>query len=148
MTSLRLLMCDDNAEAGDFVRRVAEDLGYEMRFTDEAGGFVRLYRSFRPDLLILDLAMPGVDGIELLPLLAEQHCRAPIVLMSGLDPGMRETALRLGRAYGLNMAGIVPKPFRAAELRRLLDDFKTAAHRTRNSGTGAAVSGHRRRRRM
>jgi CheY-like chemotaxis protein len=141
MTSLRLLMCDDEAEVGDFVRRVAEDVGYEMKFTDEAGDFGQLYRSFDPNLVILDLAMPNVDGIELLHLLAEEHCRAPILLMSGLDPSMRETALRLGRAYRLNMAGIVAKPIRAAELRELLDNLKTAAHLTRNSGTVAAVSG-------
>src|SRR3989337_1147316 len=141
MTSLRLLMCDDKAEVGDFVRRVAEDVGYEMKFTDEAGDFGRLYRSFDPNLVILDLAMPNVDGIELLHLLAEEHCRAPILLMSGLDPSMRETALRLGRAYRLNMAGIVAKPIRAAGPREIPANLKTAAHLTRNSGTVAAVSG-------
>ena len=131
MTSLRLLMCDDKAEVGDFVRQVAEELGYEMKFIGEAAGFGRLYQSFDPDLVILDLAMPNVDGIELLHFLAEEHCQAPILLMSGLDPDMRESALRLGRAYRLNMAGIVAKPIRAAKRRELLDNLKMAAHLTR-----------------
>src|SRR3546814_729127 len=145
MTSLRLLMCDDDAEVGDFVRRVTEDLGYAMAFTNEAGDFGRLYQSFDPDLVILDLAMPHVDGIELLHFLAEEHCRALILLMSGLDPAMRETALRLGLAYRLNMAGIVAKPVRAAALRELLDSLRTPAYLTRNSGTVAVVSGGLRR---
>ena len=141
MASLRLLMCDDETEVSDFVRLVAEELGYEMKFTDEPGDFGRLYRSFAPDLVILDLAMPNVDGIELLHLLAEEHCRALILLMSGLDPNMREAALRLGRAYRLNMAGIVAKPIRAAALRELLDNLRMAARLTRNSGTVATASG-------
>lgn len=147
MTSLRLLMCDDRPEVGDFVRRVAEEVGYEMKFTDEPGEFGRLYRSFDPDLVILDLAMPNVDGVELLQLLAEEHCRALILLMSGLAPGMREAALRLGRAYRLNMAGIVAKPTRAAELRELLDNLRMAAQLTRNSGALATASGRFRGRR-
>lgn len=138
MTSLRLLMCDDNAEVGNFVCRVAEDLGYEAKFTDEPGNFGLIYRSFGPDLVILDLAMPNVDGIELLHFLAEEHCRALVLLMSGLDPDMREAALRLGRAYRLNMAGIVAKPIRAAELRELLDSLSMAAYLTRNSYPVAA----------
>lgn len=145
MTSLRLLMCDDKAEVGAFVRWVAEELGYEMKFSDEAGDFGRLYRSFAPDLVILDLAMPNVDGIELLQFLAEEHCQAPILLMSGLDPGMRESALRLGRAYRLNMAGILAKPVRAAELRQRLDNLRTTVYLTRNRGTEAADSGRHRR---
>ena len=104
MAPLRLLMCDDEAEVGDFVRRIAEELGFEVSFTDRSWDFARLYRSCDPDIVVLDLGMPQVDGIELLHLLAQEHCRALILLMSGLDSGMRGAALRLGEAYQLNMA--------------------------------------------
>lgn len=120
MTAPRLLMCDDEPEVGDFVRRIAEDLGYSMHFTAQAEDFGPLYRTVRPDVVILDLVMPGTDGIELLRFLAKEGSRARILLMSGFDPRMREAALLLGEAHSLDMVGIVAKPVRVAELRQLL----------------------------
>ncbi len=120
MTMSRILMCDDEPEVGAFVRHIAEELGYEMHFTSLAGEFEPLYRSCRPDIVILDLAMPGTDGIELIRFLAEERSRARILLMSGFDIEMRELARRLGEAHALDMVGIVPKPVRASTLRELL----------------------------
>lgn len=120
MTAQRLLMCDDEAAVGAFVRRIAEDLGYEMHFTTQADGFGPLYLKVDPDIVILDLVMPGTDGIELLRFLAQQRSRARILVMSGYDSRIRDAALLLGEAHALDMAGVVAKPVRAAELRRLL----------------------------
>ncbi|HMA15928.1 MAG TPA: response regulator, partial [Kiloniellaceae bacterium] len=110
-----------------FVRRIAEDLGYEVHFTARADHFGRLYRDVRPDVVILDLVMPGTDGIELLRFLAEERSPARILLMSGFDPRMRETAKLLGEAHALNMVGTVAKPVRAAELRALLAGLQGGA---------------------
>jgi len=121
MTTPRLLMCDDEPDVGAFVRRIAEDLGFEMHFTHQAGDFAPLYHASRPDVVILDLVMPGTDGIELLRFLAKQRSSARILLMSGFNPTIREAAVLLGEAHSLNMVGIVPKPVRAAELRDLLN---------------------------
>ncbi|WP_159460240.1 response regulator [Tistlia consotensis] len=123
VTGLRLLMVDDEPDVGAFVREVAEGLGFEVAFTDRARQFAALYSSFRPDVVILDLAMPDTDGIELLQVLADAGSRARILLMSGFDPKMREAALLLGKARALRMVGIVPKPVRAAELRLLLAEL-------------------------
>jgi len=127
MTTQQLLMCDDEPDVGAFVRRIAEDLGYQMHFTARAGDFGPLYRSVRPDVVILDLAMPGTDGIELLRFLAQERSRARILLMSGFDPGMREAAMLLGEAHSLDMVGIVAKPVRAADLRTLLAGLQDGA---------------------
>ena len=120
MTAKRLLMCDDEPRVADFVRRVAEGLGYSMHFTAQADGFAPLYREIRPDVVVLDLVMPDTDGIELLRFLAEEGSRAQIVLMSGFNPRMMDAAQLLGEAHSLRMAGVVAKPIRAAELRALL----------------------------
>lgn len=119
MTAPQLLMCDDEAEVGSFVRRIAEDLGYCMHFT-KADGFAALYREVRPDVVILDLVMPGTDGIELLRFLAQERSPSRILLMSGFDPRIRQAAKLLGEAHSLDMVGVVAKPVRAAELRALL----------------------------
>lgn len=123
MTARRLLMCDDEPDVGTFVRRIAEPLGFEVHFTDQAEDFISLYRASLPDVVILDLVMPGTDGIELLNFLAQQRSTARILLMSGFDSRIREAALLLGEAHELNMVGIVPKPVRVAELRDLLNQL-------------------------
>lgn len=120
MTAKQLLMCDDEPQVGDFVRRIAEGLGYRMHFTARADGFVPLYREVRPDVVVLDLVMPDTDGIELLSFLAKEGSRAQIVLMSGFNPQMMDAAQLLGEAHSLRMVGVVVKPVRAAELRALL----------------------------
>ena len=127
MTAQQLLMCDDEPDVGAFVRRIAEDLGYQMHFTARADDFGPLYRSARPDVVILDLVMSGTDGIELLRFLAQKRSRARILLMSGFDPGIREVALLLGEAHLLDMVGIVAKPVRAADLRTLLAGLQDGA---------------------
>lgn len=127
MTGQRLLLCDDEPEVGAFVRRIAVGLGYEVHVTAQAEAFSGLYRAVRPDVVILDLVMPGTDGIELLRFLAQERSRARILLMSGFDPAIRKAALLLGEAHALAMVGTVAKPVRADELRALLAGLRDAA---------------------
>jgi DNA-binding response OmpR family regulator len=123
MIARRLLMVDDDPQIGTFVRTVAESLGYETRITEDAEVFKATYRSFSPRVVILDLSLPGTDGIELLAFLAAERHRAHILLMSGFDARVRDAAQRLGEARGLTMAGIVPKPVRVVELRSILESL-------------------------
>ncbi len=121
----RLLMIDDEPSIGALVGRVAEGLDYEMRFVMHADAFRAAHQSFDPDVIILDLSMPGTDGIELLGYLAAEKSRAKVVIMSGFDPGIRDGARLLGEGRGLTMAGIISKPVRTAELRNTLEKLKT-----------------------
>lgn len=123
MTAPRLLMVDDNPGVGAFVREVAERLGFDMAFTDGPDAFKSLYRTFEPDLIVLDLVIPDTDGIELLQFLASEGCRAPVLLMSGINPAVLKAAVDLGEARNLNMAGTIPKPVRVPELRSILQAF-------------------------
>ena len=118
-------MVDDELEMGTLVRRVAEELDYEMRFVARAEAFKAAYRLFDPDIVILDLSIPGIDGIQLLAFLAGEKSRARILIVSGFDARTRESAHLLGEGRGLAMAGIIPKPVRIAELRSILYNLKT-----------------------
>jgi EAL domain-containing protein (putative c-di-GMP-specific phosphodiesterase class I) len=64
--------------------------------------------------------MPEMDGIELLRLLSERKCKAGIILMSGVDKRVLETAGQLAQALGLSIVGHLQKPFRLAELEEIL----------------------------
>ncbi len=64
--------------------------------------------------------MPDMDGIEVLRLLGEQRCKARIVLMSGMNKRVIETAEKLAHTLGLSVVGHLQKPFPLAELKLVL----------------------------
>jgi CheY-like chemotaxis protein len=68
----------------------------------------------------MDLQMPRTDGIELLRDLALNKCTAEILLTSGLDLRMLDTARHLGAERGLKMQGILQKPIPIEELEALM----------------------------
>jgi sensor c-di-GMP phosphodiesterase-like protein len=74
-----------------------------------------------PELIMLDLLMPGTDGVELLRVLAEQVKDAKICLMSGSDARVLNSARRLGGAHGLNVVAALEKPLEIAAIRGALD---------------------------
>ncbi len=74
-------------------------------------------------MVALDLGMP-VDGIELVRFLADQEYRGPVLIVSGFDRRVLESAFRLGEALGLNMAGPIEKPVRLEELEDMLTKLK------------------------
>ena len=88
---------------------VAEQLGFEVRTTGEADEFISLNLDFNPTVVILDLHMPQADGIEVLRRLADDKCRAGILVVSGADSRVLGSAERLGANRGLNMLGAMQK---------------------------------------
>ena len=117
MNPNRLLVIDDEPGICEFVKEVAEANGFEVAIAQDHQEFQASYRSFKPSLIVLDLMMPEVDGIELLRFLAKEECRAQILLASGLDTRVLSTAKRLGASQGLNMLGTLQKPI-------ILDDLE------------------------
>ncbi len=116
----RLRVVDDDPDVGDFVRRVAEDDGYEVKVTAHPEAFKAIYQAFRPAVIVMDIVMPEVDGIELLRYLAEQGCRSRVVVMSGYNESYLRNARSIGEGFGLaEVAGLV-KPLRVETLRSAL----------------------------
>jgi len=120
----RLLVVDDDTAFGQIVKRVAQGCGFEVVVTETAAAFVNAARSWRPTVILLDLKIPGSDGIELLRSLAADKCPAHIVLSSGADSKVLESAMQLGRERGLNMSEALQKPIRVESLRERLSGFK------------------------
>jgi YesN/AraC family two-component response regulator len=65
-----------------------------------------------------------VDGVELIRFIADQDYRGPVLIVSGFDRRVLESAFRLGEALGLNMAGPIEKPVRLDILEELLSKLK------------------------
>ncbi len=124
MAQPRLLLIDDEPVLADFLASAAGEAGFEPIVTAEDSQFRDEFLKSRPDMVALDLGMPGMDGIELLRFLADQDYRAPVLIVSGFDRRVLESAFRLGEALGLSMAGPIEKPVRFEEIERLLNQLK------------------------
>jgi EAL domain-containing protein (putative c-di-GMP-specific phosphodiesterase class I)/ActR/RegA family two-component response regulator len=120
----RLLVVDDEPAFGTIVKRVAQGCGFEVVVTETAGAFMSAARSWHPTVILLDLKIPGSDGIELLRSLAADKCPAHIVLSSGADTKVLEAAMQLGLERGLKMGEALQKPVRVENLRERLAGLK------------------------
>jgi EAL domain-containing protein (putative c-di-GMP-specific phosphodiesterase class I) len=116
----RLLIVDDQPDILEFVSTVADSVGFKCACADNAAKFRQLLRDFDPTLLILDLQMPDVDGIELIRELALAGTKARVLISSGMDPRVLTSAEQLGLAHGLAMIGTLQKPIMLADLEALL----------------------------
>src|SRR5689334_20646241 len=119
MPQPRLLLIDDEPALADFLASAARNCGFHPVVTATDDQFRADFLAHRPDVVALDLGMPGMDGVELLRFLAAQDYRAPVLIVSGFDRRVLESAFRLGEALGLIMAGPLEKPVR-------LDDMEGA----------------------
>ena len=125
----RVLVVDDQSSMVDLLRWTLED-DPQFRIIGEASGgreAVALARHFQPDLVLLDLAMPGVGGLEALPQIRAVAPDAQVVVLSGLEPAdMADRAREQGAADYLCKGGD-PDRF-LADLHRILARSAGQAH--------------------
>jgi EAL domain-containing protein (putative c-di-GMP-specific phosphodiesterase class I) len=120
----RLLIVDDEPAFGRVMKRAAEQIGFEVLVAEDPRVVAKTVRSWRPTVILLDLHMPNVDGIQVLRALAADKSDAHIVLSSGADGKIVESAMQLGRDRGLKMAGVLHKPVGIDAVKELLAGFK------------------------
>ena len=124
----RLLVVDDEPHICEFVSEVGGEMGYHVRTANTADEFLDQYRNFGPTLILMDLNMPGTDGVQLLRFLADSKSRAEILLMSGVDTRTLASAERLGKTQGLNMLGNLRKPVHIPVLEQFFQQAFNADH--------------------
>jgi DNA-binding NarL/FixJ family response regulator len=96
--SISVVLCDDVPELRRLAQIVLEE-GGEMQVVGEAGDgreAVDVVERLQPDVVVLDLSMPKMDGLEAIPLIHQVAPRAEIVVFSGFEEGkVAEVALSL-----------------------------------------------------
>ena len=116
----RLVVLDDDPALAKFVAEVGRRIGYDARVATTAEAF-DLELRVPADVVVVDLMIPGTDGVEVLRSLADRGGSPEVILVSGLDERVIESASRAAAELGLHVRGRLHKPFRAAALRALLE---------------------------
>jgi CheY-like chemotaxis protein len=123
-SAFRLLIVDDEPGVVELLSRVGEACGFEVRAVTAPAEVAPAVASFKPHLVLLDLVMPDMDGIELVGDAIPPDERRGVILVSGLPQGLIDAAARLGRARGVRILGTLRKPVPLGNLRAELDRAK------------------------
>jgi len=109
----KILLADDSVTAQNMGRKILADAGYEVITVNNGSAALKKIAEAKPDLIVLDVYMPGYSGLEVCQRLKEtqETARVPVLLTVGkLEPFKPEEAKR-ARADGF-----IVKPFEASEL--------------------------------
>ncbi len=111
---LRVLVVDDEPDVLSSIMRYLQRLGHEIRGASSAEEALQILASWKPHVVLSDVGMPGMDGLELCAMIGEGPNPIPVVLMSGLADDLAD------RAKNAGVYELVAKPPRMAELNELL----------------------------
>jgi EAL domain-containing protein (putative c-di-GMP-specific phosphodiesterase class I)/ActR/RegA family two-component response regulator len=114
-TKQSILVIDDDQDLGELILAIAQQAGHTCVVTSDVEAF---FDKLTPEitLVMIDLIMPGMDGIEILRMLAQKQHAAHVVLMSGLGKRVIKTAEQFGKASGLSVIGHLQKPFKIQDI--------------------------------
>jgi CheY-like chemotaxis protein len=121
MGEKRLLVCDDEAAVGRFIRNATEPLGYDVRLTISGPELMQIYDDFKPTAVLLDMVMPSMDGNEVIMWLAGRGCKARLILMTGYHPEYTDHARILAECNELGAVATLHKPFGVNDLLAALE---------------------------
>jgi CheY-like chemotaxis protein len=124
----RVLIADDKATSRELIRVVLEGSGYVVSEANDGLEVVRFARETRPDLIILDLHMPGLDGFGALAELRRDRSLAGVPIMAltaSAMQGDRERAMTAG--FDSYVSKPIPLPKLREEVMRLLERAENPA---------------------
>ena len=112
----RVLVVDDNPEVRAMLEDVLTSLGYTTRSAADGATAVRSVLTEAPDVVLLDVYMPGLSGVGALPTIVALAPNAKVIMISG---AANEDVLKRSLAFGAH--DYVTKPFEIASLSRALE---------------------------
>ncbi len=123
MAGEQILIIDDKIEIGRFLVDLLAPLGYELSIATSGIDGLAMALDKQPDLILLDLNMPGMSGLEVLEALNRHECRSPVILMTLY--GSEDVVIK---ALRLGVRDYLTKPFQIPEL---LKAVESALEKTR-----------------
>lgn len=123
----RILVVEDNLDLAEGLRHNLRREGYEVRVEEDGAAGLEAARELRPDLVVLDLMLPGADGFEVLEALRAEELRMPVLVLTARGEEVDKV-----RAFRLDADQYMTKPFGLLEL---LERVRMLLRRDSPSGT-------------
>lgn len=107
MSETTIMVVDDSPFASKQIKDIVEENGYKViGYAKNGEEGIRMYEELRPDIVILDIIMPGIDGLETAEVLMKSNPDVKILMLSSLcDSGTLEEVKKIGLKY------LIPKPW-------------------------------------
>ncbi len=115
-----LLVMDDEPNFAEFVCRVARDSGFSVTALSYPRQFNWTYETIKPSVVVLDIVMPVIDGIDLIQWIADQEHKAKIIIVSDWDASNVKSARTLAQINGLDSIEMLTKPISLSDLHKAL----------------------------
>lgn len=100
----KILAVDDDEAILDFLKEVAESQGYDFLKASRGEEALVKIKEDKPDLVLLDIEMPDLNGLEVLGLIREEDKTLPVIILTAYG-----TSERFKEAMRLNVSGFIPK---------------------------------------
>ena len=136
LSALRVMVVEDHGFQRRMALRLLAELGIEhvreagdgASALDTLRALVRDGADDAPEVVLVDLDMPGMDGVEFIEHVVREQLAPAVVLVSALDPALLNTVQAMTRAYGLRVFGCVEKPLTLAKLQDVLSRSDDQLH--------------------
>ena len=119
---VKLLIIDDDVTICDFLKSFFSKIGYDVSIANEGKQAVDIVREKRPEIILLDVKMPGFSGLEVLQEIKKIDNTSKVIMVSAVDEGI---VIELAERYGAT--GYIIKPFSLERLER--EVFRASPHK-------------------
>lgn len=116
----RVMICDDEPDFRAIVVDVVRGMEMDPVEVRRPEDFAGIYEAGAPDIVVLDIVMPNIDGLELVDWLAGAGYRGRLVLVSGYNPNYARAARTMADMKGIASVTVLQKPVSLADLRAVL----------------------------
>ena len=120
MSGALILVVEDNEQNAKLLRDVLEHRGYRVLVAGSGEDGVALAREHLPALVLMDIQLPGIDGIEAFELLRADATTHDIPVIAVTASAMQEEVARI---TSVGFAGYQPKPIRVMEFLQVVQDI-------------------------
>lgn len=94
---MKLLVVDDEVEICDFLKSFFEERNYEVKAVSSGQAALTAMEQFKPHVVLLDIKMPGMDGVQVLGMIKKKFPRTKVIMVTALETRDKiEECLRLG----------------------------------------------------
>ncbi len=112
----RILIVDDDTSIVGLLQQFFESTGYHVEFALHGGDALTLIQHDPPDVVLLDIAMPGLDGVQVLQRILALEAAPPVIIVTGHEEGALSVQTRAMGAFDY-----ITKPFDLSRLSRAVD---------------------------